>query len=169
MDSYLQYVGGSTGAIALTGTIAAASALYYATRPTPEKPLVPLDNQSPILEVSGACLIDFQSHWMESKCMGIALDWEILRLDPREDWNLVWRPCGCFWNPWNCLPQLLGSKNLTSELLGTVMWAFKAEKSTSGLRGSINLPSGLKNFKKFSLRASKFLKICPHCIWEQQI
>lgn len=51
MDGYLQYVGGSTGAIALTG-IAAASALYFATRPTPEQPLVPLHDQSPILEVS---------------------------------------------------------------------------------------------------------------------
>lgn len=51
MDSYLQYIGGSTGAIALTG-IAAASALYFATRPTPEKPLVPLHDQSPVLEVS---------------------------------------------------------------------------------------------------------------------
>jgi len=53
MDSYLQYVGGSTGAIAVTGAIAAASAFYYATRPTPEKPLVPLHDQSPtIMEVS---------------------------------------------------------------------------------------------------------------------
>lgn len=51
MDSYLQYVGGSAGAIALAG-IAAASALYFATRPTPEKPLVPLHEQSPVLEVS---------------------------------------------------------------------------------------------------------------------
>lgn len=51
MDSYLQYVGGSTGIIALTG-IAAASALYFATRPKPEQPLVPLHNQSPVLEVS---------------------------------------------------------------------------------------------------------------------
>jgi hypothetical protein len=51
MDSYLQYVGGSTG-LGIAGGIAAASALYYATRPVPEKPLVPLDNQSPVLEVS---------------------------------------------------------------------------------------------------------------------
>lgn len=51
MDNYLQYVGGSTGLIALTG-IAAASALYFATRPKPEKPLVPLHSQSPVLEVS---------------------------------------------------------------------------------------------------------------------
>lgn len=51
MDNYLQYIGGSTGAIVLTG-IAAASALYFATRPTPEKPLVPLHEQSPVLEVS---------------------------------------------------------------------------------------------------------------------
>lgn len=39
------------GVSALTG-IAAASAYYYATRPLPEVPLVPLHNQSPILEVS---------------------------------------------------------------------------------------------------------------------
>lgn len=50
-ESYLKYIGGSTGAIALTG-VAAASAYYFASRPTPEKPLVPLDNQCPILEVS---------------------------------------------------------------------------------------------------------------------
>lgn len=54
IDSYLQYVGGPAGAIALTG-IAAASALYFATRPTPEKPLVPLDDQAPVLEVSNSC------------------------------------------------------------------------------------------------------------------
>lgn len=48
---YLQYIGGLMGVSALTG-IAAASAYYYATRPLPEVPLVPLHNQSPILEVS---------------------------------------------------------------------------------------------------------------------
>ncbi len=47
---YLQYIGGLMGVSALTG-IAAASAYYYATRPLPEVPLVPLHNQSPILEV----------------------------------------------------------------------------------------------------------------------
>ena len=51
MDSYLQYIGGPAGVIALTG-IAAASAFYFATRPKPEKPLVPLHDQSPVLEVS---------------------------------------------------------------------------------------------------------------------
>lgn len=51
MDSYLQYFGGLTGLIALSG-IAAASALYFATRPKPEQPLVPLNKQSPVLEVS---------------------------------------------------------------------------------------------------------------------
>lgn len=51
MDNYLQYVGGTTGALTITG-IAAASAMYYATRPTPEIPLVPLHDQSPILDVS---------------------------------------------------------------------------------------------------------------------
>lgn len=53
MDSYLQYVGGTTGIIALTG-VAAATALYLATRPKPEQPLVPLHDQSPVLEVSCA-------------------------------------------------------------------------------------------------------------------
>lgn len=47
---YLQYFGGLMGVSALTGI--AASAYYYATRPLPEVPLVPLHNQSPILEVS---------------------------------------------------------------------------------------------------------------------
>lgn len=52
MDNYLQYVGGTTGAIALTG-IAAASAYYLATRPTSEKPLVPLHEQTILIrEVS---------------------------------------------------------------------------------------------------------------------
>lgn len=48
-NSYLQYVGGTTGAIALTG-IAAASAIYIATRPKPENPLVPLDQQTVIVK-----------------------------------------------------------------------------------------------------------------------
>ena len=51
MDTYLQYVGGTTGALTITG-IAAASAMYYATRPIPEVPLVPLDDQSLIRDVS---------------------------------------------------------------------------------------------------------------------
>lgn len=45
----LQYIGGTTGAIALTG-VAAASALYLATRPKPEKPLVPLDQQTVVIK-----------------------------------------------------------------------------------------------------------------------
>lgn len=40
------------GATAIAGAAAAATAYYYATRPVPEPPLVPLHNQSPILEVS---------------------------------------------------------------------------------------------------------------------
>lgn len=36
---------------ALVG-VGVATAYYYATRPQPEQPLVPLDNQSPILAVS---------------------------------------------------------------------------------------------------------------------
>lgn len=51
MDNYLQYVGGVAGATAIT-SIAAASAYYYASRPTPDTPLVPLHNQGPVLEVS---------------------------------------------------------------------------------------------------------------------
>lgn len=54
MDNYLQYVGGLAGATALT-SIAAASAYYYASRPIPDEPLVPLHKQSPILEVSHLC------------------------------------------------------------------------------------------------------------------
>lgn len=54
LDGCLQYVGGTGGAIALTG-VAAATALYYATRPTPEKPLVPLDNQCPIEDLIKVC------------------------------------------------------------------------------------------------------------------
>lgn len=61
MDSYLQYFGGTAGVIALTG-IAAASALYFATRPVSEEPLVPLHDQSPVLEV---CI--FESHVGESE------------------------------------------------------------------------------------------------------
>ncbi|XP_055592368.1 long-chain-fatty-acid--CoA ligase 1 isoform X2 [Uranotaenia lowii] len=47
LEGCLQYVGGTGGALAITG-VAAATAYYYATRPIPEKPLVPLDNQCPI-------------------------------------------------------------------------------------------------------------------------
>uniref|UniRef100_A0A1A9ZS49 Uncharacterized protein n=1 Tax=Glossina pallidipes TaxID=7398 RepID=A0A1A9ZS49_GLOPL len=49
IDGYLYYLGGTVGAITIAG-IAAASAYYFMTRPIPEKPLVPLENQSPILE-----------------------------------------------------------------------------------------------------------------------
>ena len=51
LEEYLQYVGGPTGILALGG-VCAATAIYYATKPSPEEPLVPLDNQSPVLEVS---------------------------------------------------------------------------------------------------------------------
>ncbi|KAJ6646307.1 Long-chain-fatty-acid--CoA ligase 6, partial [Pseudolycoriella hygida] len=47
---YLQYIGGLIGVSALTG-VAAASAYLYVTRPLPEVPLVPLHDQSPILEM----------------------------------------------------------------------------------------------------------------------
>lgn len=51
-DDYL--LRGILGA-ALAG-VAVASA-YYLTRPVPETPLVPLHNQSPVLEVSSNCFI----------------------------------------------------------------------------------------------------------------
>lgn len=51
MDQYLHYVGGPVGALALT-CVAAGSAYYLASRPVPEKPLVPLHQQSFLLPVS---------------------------------------------------------------------------------------------------------------------
>jgi len=62
---YLQYIGGLMGVSALTG-IAAASAYYYATRPLPEVPLVPLHNQSPILEV---IFQDFNRFFFTENCL----------------------------------------------------------------------------------------------------
>lgn len=53
MDQYLDYIGGPAGALALTG-VAAASAFYLASRPTPQKPLVELNCQSRLLPVSTA-------------------------------------------------------------------------------------------------------------------
>nr|CAH7756996.1 unnamed protein product [Callosobruchus chinensis] len=44
MEQYLHYIGGGAGALALTG-VAAASAYYLTSRPTPERPLFPLDAQ----------------------------------------------------------------------------------------------------------------------------
>lgn len=44
MEQYLHYIGGGAGALALTG-VAAASAFYLASRPSPQKPLFPLDGQ----------------------------------------------------------------------------------------------------------------------------
>lgn len=51
IDQYLWMVGGSAGALALTG-VAAASAFYLSTRPKPEKPLVTLHEQSLLEPVS---------------------------------------------------------------------------------------------------------------------
>lgn len=51
IDQYLWMVGGSAGALALTG-VAAASAFYLSTRPKPEKPLVTLHEQSLLETVS---------------------------------------------------------------------------------------------------------------------
>lgn len=50
MEQYLHYVGGAAGMLALTG-VAAASAYYLASRPTPTLPPFDLDNQT-IVEVS---------------------------------------------------------------------------------------------------------------------
>lgn len=44
MEQYLLYIGGGAGALALTG-VAAASAYYLTSRPTPQRPLFPLDAQ----------------------------------------------------------------------------------------------------------------------------
>lgn len=60
IDQYLWMVGGSAGALALTG-VAAASAFYLSTRPKPEKPLVTLHEQS-LLETVSHCL--FQSNYL---------------------------------------------------------------------------------------------------------
>jgi len=49
MEDYLHYIGGTAGAVTLSA-VAAATAYYYATRPSPDTPLVPLDNQSPVLD-----------------------------------------------------------------------------------------------------------------------
>lgn len=51
MEQYLYYIGGGAGALALTG-VAAASAFYLANRPSPEKPLFPLDAQCIVQPVS---------------------------------------------------------------------------------------------------------------------
>lgn len=50
IDGYLYYLGGTLGTLTL-GSLAASVAYYFATRPVPERPLVPLENQSPLLEV----------------------------------------------------------------------------------------------------------------------
>ncbi|KAL0274718.1 UNVERIFIED_CONTAM: hypothetical protein PYX00_002780 [Menopon gallinae] len=64
MDQYLGYIGGPAGALALTG-VAAASAIYLASRPTAEKPLVDLNNQAPILP--GPEMIRVSKFYKESK------------------------------------------------------------------------------------------------------
>lgn len=51
MEQYLHYIGGGAGALALTG-VAAASAFYLASRPSPERPLFPLDAQCIVQPVS---------------------------------------------------------------------------------------------------------------------
>lgn len=56
IEQYLQYVGGGAGALALTG-VAAASAFYLTSRPSPQKPLFPLDEQCIVEPVSEVFLI----------------------------------------------------------------------------------------------------------------
>lgn len=57
IDQYLWMVGGSAGALALTG-VAAASAFYLSTRPKPEKPLVTLHEQSLLETVSRMSIVN---------------------------------------------------------------------------------------------------------------
>ncbi|XP_063244280.1 long-chain-fatty-acid--CoA ligase 6 isoform X2 [Bacillus rossius redtenbacheri] len=64
MDQYLDYIGGPAGALALTG-VAAASAFYLASRPSPEKPLVQLDKQSRVLP--GPEMIRVSKFYKDSK------------------------------------------------------------------------------------------------------
>lgn len=58
VEHYLHYVGGGAGALALTG-VAAVSALYLASRPTGEEPLVPLEQQCKIVGVSNKLLANY--------------------------------------------------------------------------------------------------------------
>ena len=54
VEQYMQYMGGAAGMLALTGVgvgVAAASAYYLASRPTPTLPPFDLDNQT-IIEVN---------------------------------------------------------------------------------------------------------------------
>ncbi|KAK7794083.1 hypothetical protein R5R35_010290 [Gryllus longicercus] len=64
MDQYLDYIGGPAGALALTG-VAAASAFYLASRPTPQRPLVALDRQS--FPLPGPELVRVSKFYKESK------------------------------------------------------------------------------------------------------
>ncbi|EDW95404.1 long-chain-fatty-acid--CoA ligase 5 isoform X1 [Drosophila yakuba] len=64
IDGYLYYLGGTLGTLTL-GSLAASVAYYFATRPVPERPLVPLENQSPLLE--GPEQIHVSKFYKESK------------------------------------------------------------------------------------------------------
>lgn len=46
------YIGGGAGALALTG-VAAASAYYLTSRPTPQRPLFPVDAQCLLVNEEG--------------------------------------------------------------------------------------------------------------------
>lgn len=63
MEQYLHYIGGGAGALALTG-VAAASAFYLASRPSPQKPLFPLDAQCIVQPVSH---LKIQWIWLKNK------------------------------------------------------------------------------------------------------
>nr|CAH7756995.1 unnamed protein product [Callosobruchus chinensis] len=65
MEQYLHYIGGGAGALALTG-VAAASAYYLTSRPTPERPLFPLDAQC-IFEQEGPDVIRVSRFFKEAK------------------------------------------------------------------------------------------------------
>ncbi|XP_046419326.1 long-chain-fatty-acid--CoA ligase 5 isoform X1 [Neodiprion pinetum] len=60
LEEYLPYVGGAAGALVLTGVAA-----YFASRPTPERPLVPLDAQAKVLP--GAELVRVSKFYKDSK------------------------------------------------------------------------------------------------------
>ncbi|XP_012252895.2 long-chain-fatty-acid--CoA ligase 5 isoform X3 [Athalia rosae] len=60
LEEYLPYVGGAAGALVLTGVAA-----YFASRPTPQRPLVPLDAQAKVLP--GAELIRVSKFYKEGK------------------------------------------------------------------------------------------------------
>lgn len=69
VEQYLHYVGGAAGMLALTGVgvgVAAASAYYLASRPTPTVPPFDLDRQT-IVEVNVSS--SHLHHWLQPKIL----------------------------------------------------------------------------------------------------